>query len=282
MKRFTWMASTLAVAGLLQGCAAPGRAIDNADQARAVAAQPAAPAPADFPALDKARWKQGTFPAIDNLRAMRAGMGKDQVRDLLGPPHFSEGLWRVREWNYIFHFRTGSDAQYRTCQYMVRYDDAELSTGSWWKDPSCAALLQAPAPAVMTRAEPPTVLAADGLFRFDRSSLQDLQPAGRVRIEGLAAKWRSFPGTSSGQVKVTGHTDRLGDAAANDALSLRRAQTVRALLVQEGIPAQRVQAFGAGEREPVTTGCRGDAATPALIACLAPDRRVEVQMTTAP
>lgn len=50
---------------------------------------------------------------------------------------------------------------------------------------------------------------------------------------------------------VIGHTDRVGVEEANDALSLQRAKRVRADLVSQGIPAERIRAAGRGEREPI-------------------------------
>lgn len=265
------------------GCAAPSYTITPEMQARAAAERPAPPKESDFPALDSAKWRQGAFPSLEALRAMRTGMGKDQVRELLSFPHFGEGLGGVREWNYIFHFRTGAGPEYITCQYMVRFNADVLTNGMYWKGPGCADLL-APA-AVAARPTPPvvppppvvpakTTLGADGLFRFDRSAEGDLLPDGRQRVERLAA---ALQGRAFDQVVVTGHTDRLGSTAYNDALSLARAQTVRQLLVQNGVDAARVRAEGKGERQPVAH-CAGTARTPELIACLQPDRRVEIEV----
>ena len=53
------------------------------------------------------------------------------------------------------------------------------------------------------------------------------------------------------EIVVIGHTDRAGTVPYNDALSLRRAEKVRAELVKLGIPADRIQAVGRGEREPL-------------------------------
>ena len=50
-------------------------------------------------------------------------------------------------------------------------------------------------------------------------------------------------------VQVTGHTDTLGSGADNDALSLRRAQSIRELLIDRGLKPELVRAVGRGERE---------------------------------
>jgi len=50
-------------------------------------------------------------------------------------------------------------------------------------------------------------------------------------------------------VQVTGHTDTLGSGASNDALSLRRAKSIRELLIERGLIPDLVRAVGRGERE---------------------------------
>ena len=213
---------------------------------------------------------------------MRTGMGKDQVRDLLGSPHFSEGLAGVKEWNYIFHFRTGKGPEFTTCQYMVRYDGDRLTQGMYWKDPGCAMLLDPPQvkpiPVAAPVVTPPqkVTLGADGLFRFGGGSLNDLAPEGRAKIERLAADIkRNFKRVHS--IAVTGHTDRLGTASYNEALSLARANTVRDLLAQQGIERNAIRTAGMGARQPVVQ-CPGTAKTSALVSCLQPNRRVDIEV----
>lgn len=65
----------------------------------------------------------------------------------------------------------------------------------------------------------------------------------RVRVEIVER--------SAAEVMVIGHTDRVGSISANDALSLKRAEAVRSLLVEAGIPADQLEVAGRGEREPL-------------------------------
>jgi outer membrane protein OmpA-like peptidoglycan-associated protein len=53
------------------------------------------------------------------------------------------------------------------------------------------------------------------------------------------------------EIVIIGHTDRVGSVISNDALSLRRAEKVRDDLVKLGIPADRMEVAGRGEREPL-------------------------------
>lgn len=134
--------------------------------------------------------------------------------------------------------------------------------------------LPAPAPAPVM---PRTIsLSADSLFDFDKSVIK---PEGRAALDKLAADLR---GAQYDAVRVTGHTDRIGSNAYNLKLSARRADAVSAYLVQSaGIPAGRISSRGVNGADPVTKPgeCKGNKPTPALIACLQPDRRVEVEVT---
>ncbi len=138
LKRVLALAVSLAFAG----CAAPGSAIDPQARANAALAPQAAPVDADFPTPGSARWKQGAFPSLDALRRMGPGMGKDQVRGLLGWPHFGAGLGGDRAWNYLFHFRTGDGPGELSCQFMVRFNADMLTDGLFWKGERCADLLK--------------------------------------------------------------------------------------------------------------------------------------------
>ena len=61
-------------------------------------------------------------------------------------------------------------------------------------------------------------------------------------------------------------------------LSQRRADTVRSYLISQGIPAANITAVGMGESQPVVQ-C-ANTARQALVDCLQPNRRVEVEVTT--
>jgi len=76
----------------------------------------------------------------------------------------------------------------------------------------------------------------------------NLTAASVADLETVVAAARAREG---GEIVVIGHTDRQGAADANDALSLRRAQAVRALLIERGFLAERILPVGRGEREPL-------------------------------
>ena len=55
--------------------------------------------------------------------------------------------------------------------------------------------------------------------------------------------------TPASDVQITGHTDTVGDGAANDRLSLERAMQIRSALVKQGLPVDNARVTGRGERE---------------------------------
>ncbi len=116
---------------------------------------------------------------------------------------------------------------------------------------------------------------ADSLFDFGKA---DVKPSGKGAIDKFTA---DLKGADYEVIKVTGHTDRIGSHALNMKLSTRRAEAVKAYMVESaGIPADKIEATGVDGSYPVTkpSECKGKKATKKLIACLAPDRRVEVEV----
>ncbi len=116
---------------------------------------------------------------------------------------------------------------------------------------------------------------ADALFAFGKS---DIKPTGQRVLDKFAA---DLKGADYDVITVTGHTDRIGSHAYNMKLSERRAEAVRDYLIAAaGIPAGKITAKGMDGAQPVTKPgeCKGNKATKKLVACLAPDRRVEVEV----
>ncbi|EAR9444181.1 outer membrane protein assembly factor BamE, partial [Salmonella enterica] len=59
-----------------------------------------------WPAPENAKlWTgKGIFPAPESISLLNKEMTKDQVYFLIGRPHFDEGVFSVREWDYLLHF----------------------------------------------------------------------------------------------------------------------------------------------------------------------------------
>lgn len=137
----------------------------------------------------------------------------------------------------------------------------------------------APTPVPAPAAAPATTLLSltlDASTLFDLNSAE-LKDAGKQQIDQLV---RDLASVSYEAIAVTGHTDRLGPPDLNQRLSTQRADAVRDYLIAAGITAASITARGLGNERPITTlaQCPGER-SPALIACLQPDRRVEVQVS---
>lgn len=101
-------------------------------------------------------------------------------------------------------------------------------------------------PAPVPAPEAPRKLTLEGVnFSTDSSKLL---PESIAILDGAAATLKEW-----GEVKieVAGHTDSVGTDAYNLRLSQRRADTVRAYLIEKGIAADRLFAKGYGESSPV-------------------------------
>lgn len=67
----------------------------------------------------------------------------------------------------------------------------------------------------------------------------------------LATIRKEITERAASEVMVIGHTDRVGSVEGNDKLSLKRAEGLRDLLIEAGVPADKLEAVGRGERDPL-------------------------------
>jgi len=138
--------------------------------------------------------------------------------------------------------------------------------------PATPAPAPAPAPAPKPEAPKPppapvaqkVTLAADVLFDFDKSVIK---PDGKNRLDDLSQKIR---GISLEVVIAIGHADWIGTDAYNQALSVRRAEAVKAYFVSKGIEGNRVYTEGKGEKQPVASNKTTEGR--------AKNRRVEIEV----
>jgi outer membrane protein OmpA-like peptidoglycan-associated protein len=118
-------------------------------------------------------------------------------------------------------------------------------------------------------------LQGDALFRFGKSDEGSILPQGVKKLDDLAAQLAAYDRASIESISVIGHADRLGKKVPNQALSERRAMTVKKYLIKHGVDGSAIASSGKGSSQPVKQ-CQGKKKTPALVACLEPNRRVEV------
>ncbi len=131
-------------------------------------------------------------------------------------------------------------------------------------------VVQAPKPAAVIPVTEKITLQADALFDFDKAVIR---PDAKANLDTLVSQLKAV---NLEVVIVVGHTDRMGSDAYNMKLSSRRAEAVKAYLINRGIPANRVTTEGRGESQPVKQ-CTETKRGP-LIACLQPNRRVQVEV----
>lgn len=133
-------------------------------------------------------------------------------------------------------------------------------------------------PMVVAVAEPErkrVSFSTESLFTFDTARVQ---PDGQRALDGFA---KELQGTQFSVINVEGHTDRLGSQDYNQRLSEQRAEAVKNYLVETGkVDASKIAATGKNESMPITKpeDCKGAKPTAKLIACLQPDRRVEIEV----
>jgi OOP family OmpA-OmpF porin len=134
--------------------------------------------------------------------------------------------------------------------------------------PVVAEVVPAPAPQLIS-------FSGDALFAFDKS---ELKPEGKSMLDDIVSQ---VQGASFDRISVTGHTDRIGGSEYNQQLSERRAAVVKDYLVARNVAARNIDTQGKGSSEPNTElgECRNLQGAKATIACLQPDRRVDVEMT---
>ena len=114
-------------------------------------------------------------------------------------------------------------------------------------------------------------LNSDVTFAFGKANLK---PQAQAALDGI---YGEIAQVNNAKVAVAGYTDRIGSDAGNLKLSQRRADTVANYLVQKGVATNAISATGYGKANPVTGAtCDQVKGRKALIACLAPDRRVEI------
>ena len=106
--------------------------------------------------------------------------------------------------------------------------------------------------------------AADAFFDFDKAVLK---PEAKAKLNDLVSK---TGGINLEVIIAVGHTDSVGTDAYNQKLSVRRAEAVKAYLVEKGLEKNRVYTEGKGEKQPVADNKTAEGR--------AKNRRVEIEV----
>ncbi len=268
--------ATLVAAMALAGCSTPRLAPD----AQGVS----------FPPREASYRSDGIVVAADTVRLLQPGVSKDQVRQLIGNPHFSEGLFEVREWNYILKLPSVEGGLIE-CQLQLRFDERSQLRSRHWQAEACAA---AEGGTLVAGGKASAVVASSGaadagsaqdaagdrwtegdlVFPFGRSSLDDLRAADRARLKGLVTRTvRQLDSVE--RIVVIGHADRVGPDSRKQSRALARAHAVAEAFTAKGIAPGIIEVVGRSDTEPMSA-CPSQPPLAELLACLTPDRRVSV------
>jgi OOP family OmpA-OmpF porin len=131
-----------------------------------------------------------------------------------------------------------------------------------------------PVPAAAPKKVPvPSVIASTVLFEY-RGSVLAAEERAKLDRE-IVQRLADFSRIDS--ITVTGHTDRIASTRYNRRLSEWRAEAVTAHLVGKGVRKETMRTVGLGKTHPVKN-CPTSKDEEALIQCLAPNRRVVVEV----
>ena len=107
--------------------------------------------------------------------------------------------------------------------------------------------MAAPAPAPAPVVKPAPVMMKNFLVFFDFDKADITPEASKIITQAAVAS--KNPGIT--RVALTGHTDLAGSDKYNQALSLKRAEAVKAALVRQGVPAAEISVVAKGKSDPL-------------------------------
>jgi len=220
-----------------------------------------------FSDLDAQFLRVCRFVEAANLSRVQPGVGGAEVTQLLGPPLVVERGEGWQSWDYNINLPIASGDNHLVCQYKVMFDRQLEVSETDWRRVQCEQQYRDFVGSLQL-----LTLAADVLFEFDSAELTQEAYGTLNEISRLLINQYRAP-----EILVTGHTDRIGDADYNQLLSERRAQAVGEFLGRRGVVRDWMSVQGRGETDPLVI-CLGEQVDQALRDCLAPNRRVTVEV----
>jgi outer membrane protein OmpA-like peptidoglycan-associated protein len=173
------------------------------------------------------------------------------------------GIVNDHDWQFAYqgiigvqYFFTPSFAVFADARYTASLDPEFKTSGGAkvdgeWENYSFTAGIRfnfgVPSPAPVVAPPPPPAITRSFLvfFDFDRSNITP--EADRV----IQQAYDNYRRAGAVRLTLTGHADRSGSDRYNQALSLRRANAVKARMMQLGVPENQIAVIGRGESQPL-------------------------------
>lgn len=233
-----------------------------------------------FPDVSQSYLKKAPYYDIAQINKVHIGQNKDQVRFLLGNPHFSTGLYHVKTWQYLIALKPFNRSEVEVCQLRVDFNQQYLVEKLTWKDQKCEDFLNQTSNQTsnlsdtnivkINQNEKVKVLNFDNiLFNFNGASIHDVVDGTPVINSVIKDIQHNFKKIN--QISVIGFADKIGQSQPNIKLSEARARSIAKALMNEGITARDVYIEGKGSTNAFVK-CTGKKSN--LIRCLEPNRRV--------
>lgn len=74
----------------------------------------------------------------NQVKLVEVGQHKDQVRQILGNPHFYEGIFSPKVWNYALGLKLQKNGDYENCRLRIDFDKDNRVQTLTWKDKVCS------------------------------------------------------------------------------------------------------------------------------------------------
>lgn len=220
-----------------------------------------------FPSLSTSTKGEGVLISRSELTKLRTDMTKSQVYDVLGVPHFREGVLKVKEWDYILNI-VNDDSTITTCRMKMTFNSM-LKVNKIITLPSDCLTEKNHDSKNISK-----VLNASASFEFGSDTLNSL---GKQELDKLVEQiLNSNSDLNVRKIHITGHTDIIGNKKNNYKLSLARASAVKNYMMVKGVPLKSMFITGVGDKDPLVE-CK-NVSSSELINCLAPNRRVLISL----
>ncbi|WP_067100878.1 OmpA family protein [Marinomonas atlantica] len=209
---------------------------------------------------------------------IRIGDTQQDINSLIGTPYSVQHQDQKTHWDYNVSIPRSVDS-FMGCQYRLEFDGKGVLQSADWRKSVCDLLYRQYVGGGAGQSEPRLEvfsLMSDVLFSFNKYQLSS---HGQDTLDKFIVQLMQR--YHNPVVTITGHTDRLGSEQANINISRLRAREVGNQFLARGLPKQNLLIKGVGETSPIVV-CDDAQRDAALVSCLSPNRRVEIEIYETP